>query len=99
MNWLQQKPHNYAGEFEDPTPSSVEPGNWVFDLKSRELIYVLNIANNFKPGKDNKNWIRYHVTIKYEQSRLPSLQDAPPELTSMQFEPVEPYSWFSEGNS
>ncbi|MDD5301257.1 MAG: type II secretion system protein [Gallionella sp.] len=94
MNWLQQKPRNYAGEFYDPTPPSVESGNWVFDLKSHDLIYVLNVTNNFKPGKDGKNWIRYHVSIKYEPSRLPSLQDAPPELTGLQFEPVEPYSWF-----
>lgn len=94
INWLQQKPRNYAGEFYAPTPLSVESGNWVFDLKSRNLIYIPNIANNFKPGKDGKRWIRYHVSIKYEQSRLPSLQDAPPELTGMLFEPVEPYSWF-----
>ena len=94
MNWLQQKPHNYAGELYDPTPLSVEPGNWVFDLKSHDLIYVLNLADNFIPGKDGKNWIRYHVSLKYEPPRLPSLRDAPLELTGMLFEPVEPYSWF-----
>ena len=94
MNWLQQKPHNYAGEFFDPSPLSVEPGNWVFDLKSHDLIYVINIANNFKPASDGKNWIRYHAVFKYEPSRLPSLQAAPHELTSLLFEPVEPYLWF-----
>ena len=94
MNWLQQQPHNYAGEFFDPSPLSVEPGSWVFDLKTRDLIYVINIANNFKPGSDGKNWIRYHAVFKYESPRLPSLQAAPHELTSLLFEPVEPYSWF-----
>lgn len=94
MNWLQQKPRNYAGEYFDPTPLSVESGNWVFDLKSRNLIYVINVANNFSPGKDGKNWIRYHVTTRYEPPLLPSLQEAPPELTGLLFEPVEPYSWF-----
>lgn len=94
MNWLQKKPRNYAGEFYDPTPLAVESGNWVFDLKTRDLIYVVRNANYFKPGKDGKSWIRFHVATHYEPSRLPSLQNAPPELTGALFEPVEPYSWF-----
>lgn len=94
MNWLQKKPRNYAGEYYDLTPLSVDSGNWVFDLKSRELIYVMRNANYFIPGKDGKKWIRFHVAANHEASRLPSLQNAPLELTGMLFEPVEPYSWF-----
>jgi len=94
MNWLQKMPRNYSGEFYDPTPTSVESGYWVFDLKSRDLIYVLRNANYFKPGKDGKKWIRFHVAVKYSASRLPSLQDDPRELTGILFEPVEQYSWF-----
>lgn len=94
MNWLQQKLDNYAGEIYDPTPLTVEPGSWVFDLNSRDLIYVPRVVNNFKPGKDGKQWIRYHVVVQYEPPRLPSLQNAPPELTGLLFEPTEPYAWF-----
>lgn len=94
MNWLQKKPRNYAGEFYDPTPLSFESGNWVFDLKSRDLIYLVRNASYFKPGKDGKKWIRFHVAVSHEVSRLPSLRNAPPELTGIQFEPTEPYSWF-----
>jgi len=94
MNWLQKKPRNYAGEFYDPTPLTVESGNWMFDLKTRDLIYVVRNVNYFKPGKDGKKWIRFHVAISYEASRLPSLQNAPATLTGTLFEPVEPYSWF-----
>ncbi|MHB0925573.1 MAG: prepilin-type N-terminal cleavage/methylation domain-containing protein [Gallionellaceae bacterium] len=94
MNWLQKKPRNYAGEFYDPTPPTVESGNWMFDLKTRDLIYVVRNANYFKPGKDGKKWIRFHVVINYEVSSLPSLQNAPATLTGTLFEPVEPYSWF-----
>lgn len=94
MNWLQKKPRNYSGEFYDPTPLAVASGNWMFDLKSRDLIYVVHNANYFKTGKDGKKWIRFHVAVNYESSRLPSLQNAPRELTGLLFEPVEPYSWF-----
>ena len=94
MNWLQKKPRNYVGEYYDLTPLSVESGKWAFDLKSRELVYVVRNANYFKPGKDGKKWIRFHVAVNYEASRLPSLQNTPPELTGIIFVPVEPYSWF-----
>lgn len=94
MNWLQKKPVNYAGEFYDPAPLSVESGNWVFDLKTRHLVYLLRNDGHFKPGRDGKNWIRFHVAAQYEPSRLPSRQNSPPELTGLLFEPVEPYSWF-----
>jgi general secretion pathway protein G len=93
MNWLQKKPRNYAGEFYDPTPLTVEPGSWMFDLKSRYLIYVPRNTSNFKPNRDGKKWIRYHVAINHEPSRLPLLQGAPPELTGTLLELVEPYSW------
>jgi prepilin-type N-terminal cleavage/methylation domain-containing protein len=94
MNWLLKKPSNYSGEFYDPTPLTVEAGNWVFDLKSRDLVYMVRNANYFKPGKDGKNWIRFHTATHYEASHLPSLQNAPPQLTGALFEPVEPYAWF-----
>ena len=94
MNWLQKKPRNYVGEYYDLTPLSVESGKWAFDLKSRELVYVPRNTNYFKPGTDGKKWIRFHVAVNYEASRLPSLQNTPAELTGILFEPVEPYSWF-----
>ncbi|MEO8332720.1 MAG: hypothetical protein ABI479_09825 [Gallionella sp.] len=94
MNWLQKKPSNYAGEFYEPTTLSVAPGNWVFDLKTRNLVYLVRNVGNFKPGMDGKNWIRFHVATYYEPSRLPSLQNAAPELTGILFKPLVPYSWF-----
>ena len=54
MNWLQRKPRNYAGEFYEPTPLSVESGNWVFDLKTRDLVYLVRNAGHFKPGRGEK---------------------------------------------
>ncbi len=55
MNWLQKKPRNYSGEFYDPTSQAVVPGNWMFDLKTRDLIYVVRDGHYFKPGKDGRS--------------------------------------------
>ena len=94
MNLLQKAPHNYAGEFYDPTPLSVPPGSWMFDLRTRDLIYVVGEGNYFRPGKDGRKWIRFHVALKYAASSMPSLQNEPADLTGLLFEPVEPYTWF-----
>jgi general secretion pathway protein G len=93
MHWLQRKPRNYAGEFYGATPESVAPGNWMFDLKSRELIYVLQHTAHFKPGKDGLPWIRFHVVYRHEKPQPVSLRDSPAELVGILFEPVEPYVW------
>lgn len=94
MDWLQKRPGNYVGEFYDPTPASVEPGSWMFDLKTRDLIYVPNSATFFKPGKDGGKWVRFHVVLNYERPLQPSLRQESASLTGALFEPVEPYSWF-----
>ena len=90
MDWLQKKPENYSGEFYAPTPRSVAPGNWVFDLRTRELIYVVNRGEHFIPGRDGYKWVRYHVKLIYD--RQPGEQKG--MLAGVLFEPVEPYSWF-----
>ncbi|MBI5429717.1 MAG: prepilin-type N-terminal cleavage/methylation domain-containing protein [Nitrosomonadales bacterium] len=94
MAWLQKKPRNYLGEFYGPTPQSVESGNWVFDLKTRELVYLVRNGGYFKPGADGESWIRFHVVIDRDPSRLPSLKNAAPEVTGILFKPVTPYQWF-----
>jgi general secretion pathway protein G len=94
MNWMQKRPSNYSGEFYDPTSQSVHTGNWVFDLKHHELVYLINNGTHFKVNSDGQRWIRFHVQAQYQQSRLPSLQNSIPELTGILFEPTQPYAWF-----
>ncbi|MDD4929476.1 MAG: type II secretion system protein [Gallionella sp.] len=94
MNWLERRPANYAGEFYDPPPASVTPGNWLFDRKSHELIYVPRNREHLKPAADGRLWIRFHVSLRYDSSSVPSLKGVQLGLSGLLFEPVEPYSWF-----
>ena len=94
IGWLQQKPKNFAGEFYDPTPKTVAPGSWMFDLKSHELIYVLDRSEYFTPGKDGQKWVRFHVKLEYE-SPQGGLVGGKKALTSTLFEPTETYRWFN----
>jgi prepilin-type N-terminal cleavage/methylation domain-containing protein len=90
MDWLVRKPNNYAGEFFDPAPQTVVPGNWMFDLKSRNLIYVVDRGAFFTPGRDGVKWVRYHVNLIFDREGGKGEQT----LAGAAFEPVESYRWF-----
>lgn len=93
IKWLQKPPRNYAGEFFDPKPNSVPPGSWMFDLKSHELIYVVDRADHFVPGKDGGKWVHFHVTLQYEQREDGGVKAPNKELVGMLYEPTEQLSW------
>jgi prepilin-type N-terminal cleavage/methylation domain-containing protein len=92
MDWLMQKPLNYAGEFNAIKPGAIEPGNWAFDLNSHELIYVPDHAEYFIPAQDGVKWMRYRTRFAYEN--IPGNQDKKvKELTGVTIAPVEHYQW------
>ncbi len=92
INWLQQKPKNYAGEYFDPAPGIVSPGHWMFDLKTRDLIYILDHSANFTPGRDGKKWIRFHVKLGYEP--VSGGPGSGKEVSTTLFVSTEPFHWF-----
>jgi hypothetical protein len=94
MDWLSVRPPNYAGEFYDPTPASVGRGEWAFDLKSRELIYVLNRADHFSPSRDGQKWIRYRVNLEYAPTSKTPVQADGGKQVGARFGPVTLYRWF-----
>ena len=66
VNWLQEPPLAYAGEFRGDAYARVPRGSWYFDLGRRELVYVVERGDHFKPGADGRKWVRYRVKIDYE---------------------------------
>lgn len=99
--WLMKKPLNYAGEFSGLTPDAIEPGNWAFDLQTRELVYVPYRTEYFTPGKDGRKWVRYRARLVHEPVRGVAAKvgenNAALELSGVLFEAVEPYQWLERG--
>ena len=90
MDWLAQKPGNYAGEFNAIKPGTIEPGNWAFDLSTHELIYVPDHVEYFVPARDGVKWIRFRTRFDYEAGYGDKVGQV---LTGVIFAPVEPYQW------
>ena len=90
MDWLVQKPGNYAGEFDAIKPGTIEPGNWAFDLNSHELIYVPDHVEYFVPARNGVKWIRFRTRLDYEAGYGGKGGQV---LTGVIFAPAEPYQW------
>jgi type II secretory pathway pseudopilin PulG len=95
MDWLQDKPYNYAGTFDTPPPSAILPGKWYFDTKSRELVYLVEHGREFVPDKDGLKRVRLQV-------KAPSLEKALKEnrqlyvsevVREVSLAQVTPYVW------
>ncbi|MCY0910423.1 type II secretion system protein [Massilia antarctica] len=67
IEWLAEKPRNYAGEYFAPTPAQVAPGNWYFDRKTKTLVYLISKEKKFPQGTVNR------INFKVEFIRLPPI--------------------------
>ena len=92
LDWLTQKPPNYAGELKKINPELIEPGNWAFDTQTHELVYVPYHASNLQAAKDGYKWIRFRTRLVYEA--MPGKRNKNRnELAAVAFMPVEQYQW------
>ena len=84
MDWLREKPANYAGELFDPAPGQVQAGNWYFDRKTHFLVYLLNNANKFPQGISNALKYKVKLVGLSQQTDSFSKPDAQRELALTQ---------------
>jgi general secretion pathway protein G len=63
VRWLEAPPPNYLGELNHPLEKALPKGNWYFDTKEREMVYLPR-ENRFLmgPWRDRKEAMRYQVT-------------------------------------
>lgn len=95
MDWLEERPHNYAGAFEAPQPGSIDDGKWYFDTKSRELVYLVEHGREFVPERDELKRVRLHVIAPslekaIKESRIISVSEI---VRGVSLAKVAPYTW------
>jgi type II secretory pathway pseudopilin PulG len=96
MDWLAQKPANYAGEyFGDKAKESVVPGQWYFDLKDRNLVYLVRNRDGFFRKSAAPVPIRFRVKQVYAAENFPgaSGQIAGKPVEGVVLEQIDPYVW------
>ncbi len=84
---LVQKPQNYLGVLDGPSPEGVPGGKWYFDKKSKEVVYSIDLGRYFDAGPQGFKRVAWHMVT------VPGL--APPTIPQWaRLELVRPYRWF-----
>ena len=86
MDWLVAKPNNYFGELFDPAPGDVPRGNWYYDLRDHNLVYLVDHAAHYQGS--SRKWIRFRVDLNYNTDRRSG-------FISARLVPASAYTWFA----
>lgn len=94
MDWLQEKPDNYAGTFDAPPPGAISSGKWYFDTKSHELIYLVEHGREFVADKDGLKRVRLRVKAPSFEAAIKERQLYAGKLVrGVSLVLVAPYRW------
>lgn len=63
MDWLAEKPANYVGEIDDSSRKNVASGSWFFDVKAKNLVYLVHNGKHFRSGNVEPNQVMFRVKL------------------------------------
>jgi len=90
VKWLDRSPSNYLGELRKPRWDDIPPGNWYFDISTRELCYRVNRNRNFVPGQSGKQTLCLRATALSGKGAGGTVA----LVQGVRITLVEPYRWF-----
>jgi general secretion pathway protein G len=85
MELLARKPQNYLGVLAGAGVQEVVTGNWYFDKTSKEVVYFIDLGENFAPDEKGRKRVAWHIVLVPGEQGLPQWA---------RFELVQPYRWF-----
>lgn len=94
MKFMTEQQKNYVGEFYEASLDNIPPGSWYYDLKQKELVYLVYRGGHFQPGPDGMKRVRYKVGLVYNEDLFRNNGVvAGKELGGVVLKEVEPYTW------
>lgn len=90
MDLLVRKPANYLGVLTNAVQGSVPPGNWYFDIASKEVVYSIDLGRHFDPDERGRKRVAWHIALVRAGAGKPTV----PQWA--RFELVKPYHWFNK---
>jgi general secretion pathway protein G len=85
MDLLARKPQNYRGLLPGQGAQEVVTGSWYFDKTSKEVVYFVDLGDNFAPDGKGRKRVAWHIVLVPGAHGLPQWA---------RFELVQPYRWF-----
>lgn len=88
MDLLAAKPQNYRGVLKHGGGEHVVPGNWYFDITSKEVVYFVDLGQNFITQEQGPKRVAWHVVL------VPGAGAKGDVPQWARLELVRPYRWF-----
>lgn len=96
MSWLAEKPSNYVGEYFSVQPGDVVSGSWYFELKDKNLVYLVHNGNNLNVEVGSQKQLRFRVSLltSARSAQEPDKTADNGSIEGVILEPIAPYTWF-----
>lgn len=95
MDWLQQKPANYFGEFDGAPPDTVPRGGWYYNRAERVLVYRVQLGRHFVTREHGQRQVWFRAAVVYDEIHGGKGAGSSGLLVSgVTLTPVKPYQWF-----
>jgi general secretion pathway protein G len=88
---LAERQKNYVGEYYDAR--EVPTGSWYYDLKNKQIVYLVHRGTHFTPNAAGEKLVRYKVTLIYNEPLPGDSPSVSHELGGVTLTEVEPYIW------
>lgn len=95
MEWLAQKPVNYAGEYFDQIPDEDISGKWYFDLKTRALVYFVHNHAALNNENEVLPQLRFKANLVLAVKNFPVAERpiSGKVVEGVVLEQIVPYAW------
>lgn len=96
IEWLDDKPENYAGEFASAKGQRAESGTWHFDENTRMLVYTVQHGAHFQEDSAGQKRVRLKVAIIHNGGEGVRSAADNASSDSVRIELVDSYRWFAQ---
>lgn len=94
MKFMTDQQKNYVGEIYEASLDNIPAGSWYYDLKRRELVYLVHRGEHFASGGDGLKRVRYKVGVVYNEELFrEAAAVTKKELGGVVLKEVDPYAW------
>jgi prepilin-type N-terminal cleavage/methylation domain-containing protein len=95
MNWLAEKPSNYAGEFYTPKEGIIATGSWYYDVPTKNLIYLAHHHEYLHASPEGSYRLLFRAKV-LRNAELTQGGDKSNDnsIDGVVLEPIMKYQWF-----
>jgi general secretion pathway protein G len=94
FQFVTNRGKNYAGEYFEVSGGDIASGSWYFDLKRKELVYLIRRGEHFASAEGETKQIRYKVKLVHNEWLAKVFEkEGRDYVGGVVLEEIAPYRW------